>query len=109
MCVESEPAQCQEAKSNCLLNAYDEAPAVDKGSLLESFILGLPDDSQHKMIELILKNKTHEISRDVGIIQKRYDNISQLKDLNVNDYIKERNDTVVTVLGALTMSTPSAE
>ena len=103
--IPSESMETENPETNSLLDMYENASSNKKSQLLETFILGLSNENQLQIVDLILKQNSQDITRDVESVQKKYDSISKLNELDIMTYLMERNKTMVTMLLAMTQST----
>ncbi|MEW8547705.1 MAG: hypothetical protein AB2693_29710 [Candidatus Thiodiazotropha sp.] len=104
LCIDLKQDECKTSESNILADIYESMPSTENSQVLENFILNLSSKTQLDIIELILKKNIASINKDIETIQNTYRSVPQLKELNVYEYINQRNKTIVTVLESLTMT-----
>lgn len=85
-----------------LIQAFRNVPDGDKKETLENFIDGINSEQKAIFVSAVMNSEGKHITRDIEHIQESYKTLEAIKDINLKEYLSDRNDFVKGVLGMLT-------
>ena len=93
----------QDNDSNCpLTDAFKQVPYNKKSESLKNFVQHLNTTEKKYLMSVILNSEETEITGDIETIQESFKSLEDIRNINLKEYLSDRNDFVKSVLGMLT-------
>ena len=94
----------QKTDGNKIWEMFKSVPAEDKKSQLNSFVKLLTREEKTWLIDSLFEEEQNSVNKDIEHIQDRFSSISNLNELDVQEYLKEQNPFLMQTLLQVTQA-----